>query len=954
MNWRSSKYLTSRVYNICICLLLICCLFILMCSPASAKGNGVEVLTGGPRFFETLPGRTLTVGFLVSNKSPHSLELIEKLELPPQWQSIIPISSFRLPPGGSTTRVLAFHIPPSTPAKEYEITYTVRDKDRYSIQDGERMKVKVLPVEDVSLMLEDKPFNVIAGNPYEVRVRLINGGNSDESFQIRVNSRKDSPLKYAPSETFLKSGESELITINVETPVDMESTREYLKVEIFSKDKPGKAVESLSIGVDIIGQIDFKADPYHFIPTTLSLFWGRGNGEDENDDFYLEWRGYGSIDEEGTRIVDFMFRGPDTEGGGYFSERDEYYFNYYQPDFDILLGDQSYDLSDLTSSYSYGRGYGINYRPGAGDLEVGAHYVEDRDDSSEEQQGFHASYQVKEDLGLRLNYLDQRELEDSRYVKDKICSLEADYDLGKYGQLLVEYGISDSTRPGSEEDDAYLIEYNRYFDNVTLYVNRIHAGIDYEGHYNGYDYTSAYVGFPLSSRLRMSLSYTDYEDLVDPDKTATSFYAEKTWRAYLDYIFNNGWYTTFGYENFKRVDQLEPKDDDYTEESVWLRIGRSLPMWGYMVEARTGEKEDNLTNETTTGWNYRIYITHRPSSSLFFSLFADFGDDQASDIRGLRTSNRLGFSVSWQVQNNWLLNMWYSKSGFDSDTDDEEDEYEIESFYTFRNGHSLELSLRHEVREDDEDETEYQLTYRIPIKIKTEKRKDLGTIEGRIYDAQADGNPGLADVIVKCQGRTTVTDENGSFILSPLLPGEHVLEIDRQSIGWDRVPKMKSPIVNAIKGMGETTNVEIGITDSCTIAGKVVVAFQEKRGVVKEGSKQEENLSLVGTGKAEDYSDSRVLSNILVEVKAGDHVIRKLTDSEGDFRFVDLYPANWTLTVYDDSLPPYSYVENAKESLVLQAGQELMLTKRVLPKVRNIQMLVQGEKITSKKEKVSN
>jgi hypothetical protein len=373
-----------------------------------------------------------------------------------------------------------------------------------------------------------------------------------------------------------------------------------------------------------------------------------------------------------------------------------------------------------------------------------------------------------------------------------------------------------------------------------------------------------------------------------------------------------------------------------------------------MVEARTGEKDDHLTKETTSGWNYRVYVTHRPSDSLFFSLFADLGDDQASDIRGLRTSNRLGFSASWQVRNNWLLNMWYSKSGFDSDTDDEEDEYEIESFYTFRNGHSLEFALRHEVGEDIEDETEYRLTYNIPIKIKTEKRKDLGTIEGRIYDAQADGNPGLANVIVKCQGRTTVTDKDGSFILSPLVPGEHVLEIDRQSIGWDRVPKRKSPIVNSIKGMGETTNVEIGIADSCTLVGKVVVVSQNKKGVVKEGSDQKEQLALVGTGKAEDYSESKTLSNILVEVKAGEHVIRKLTDSEGMFRFEDLYPANWVLTVYDDRLPPYTYIENATEGFSLVPGQELMVTKKVLPKVRNIQMLVQGEKITTKKVKVTN
>ncbi|MBN1332721.1 MAG: hypothetical protein JW971_03070 [Synergistales bacterium] len=950
MSWKSGNPFAKRIHNILIFLLLTS-FFVNMLSPSAyTKGNGVQVLTGGPRFMETLPGRTVTIAFLVSNETRDSLELVEKLEMPAEWQKIIPLSSFRLPPGGETTRILAFHVPPSTPAGEHEITYMVRDRDRYAIQDGETIKIKVLPVEDVSVFLEDKPFQVIAGNPYEVRVRLINGGNSDETFQIKVQSVKDLPLDYSPSEISLKSGESERITINVDTPVDMETTRDYLKVEVYSRKDPHKRMDQLSIGVDIIGQIASRSEPYHFIPTTLSIFTGGDSGDDGDVDFYLQWRGYGSIDEEGTRLVDFLFRFPDTDGGGFFSERDEYYLNYYQPDLDIFLGDQGYDLSGLTANYTYGRGYGINYRPGAGDFEIGAYYVEDRDEPAEKEKGFHTSYRVNEDLDLRLNYLDKRELENSRHVKDEIWSLEADYFHARYGQLLVEYGISDSTRPDSEEDSAYLIEYNStIFDNVSLYANRIHAGIDYEGYYNGYDYTSAYVGFPLSSRLRMSLSYVDYQDLVDPDETRTRFNSDRTLEAALDYTFDNGWYANLGYENFKRVDQLEPRDDDYTVNSVWLRIGRSMAIWSYMVEIRRGEKKDHLADESTTGWNYRVFVTHRPSASLLLSLFADFGDDSIEDVRGLRTTSRLGFSAYWQIRENWLINFWYSKSRFDSDRYDEEDEYEIQSFYTFDNGHSLELALRHEIREDDEDETEFRLTYNIPIKIKTEKKKDLGSIEGRIYDAQIEGNPGIENIIVKCQGRTTLTDSDGAFILSPLLPGEHVLEIDRHSIGWNRVPVMQYPGVYEIKGMGETTHMEIGIADKCTLHGKVVAVAKQRTGIVPTGSEQEEALSLVGSGKAEEFSYSGALPNILVEVRTGNHAMRKFTDDDGEFRFENLYPADWVLTVYENSLPPQTYVENAQEFLVLEPGQEITLTKKVLPKVRSIKMLVKEEKITSKK-----
>jgi len=912
---------------------------------AYGQGNDVSVITGGPRFFDTLPGRTVTVAFVVSNRTPGSLELIEELDLPQGWQKIIPLSSFRLSPGDSTTRVLAFHVSPAVPAGEYEITYTVHDRQKYSVRDGETLKVRVLPVEDVSLLLEHKPFNVIAGASYEVVLRLINGGNSSDTYRISARSSENlSNVTLSPSEATLDPGQSEVISLHVQTGTEQETTREYLTIEVFSIGEAGKRLDILGVGVDIIGQIDSRADPYHSIPTTLSLFWGGDTGEDGHNGYYLEWSGYGSIDEEGTRIVDFMFRGPEDRGG-YFSGRDEYFLNYYQPDLDIFLGDQGYDLSDLTARSTYGRGYGINYRPNAGDFEIGSHYVEDRDDPADNERGFHASYRVNEDLDLRLNYLDKREKVDSRGVKDEILSLQADYYLARYGELLLEYGISDSTRAGSEEDSAYLIEYTNSFSDVSVYVNRIHAGIDYEGYYKGYDYTSAYVSFPIASRLRVGLSYADYEDLVDPDEDSTVFNSRRSWGVNLDYSLGNGWYTGLGYENFREEDQLEPKDEDYTENSVWFRIGRSMALWSYMAEIRRGEKDDHLTNETSRGWNYRIYITHRPSESLFFTLFGDFGDDQVSDIRGLRRSSRVGFSVSWQVRHDWLLNMWYSRSGFDSDTDTEEDEYEIESIHTLRNGHALELALRHQIREDEEDETEYQLTYRIPINIRTVRKKDLGTIEGRIYDTQVGNNQGLANVIVKCQGRTTVTANDGSFILSPLLPGQHVLEIDRQSIGWGRVPDTRIPIIADIVGMGETTNIEIGIVDSCVIAGKVTLVSDPQGEESVTDTYQNSGPALVGTGNAEDYSFSRGLPNILVEIKEGDHVIRRVTDSEGEFRFGDLYPADWILTIYDRSLPPHTYVENALQALSLTPGQEIQVTSRVLPKIRDVQMLVQGEKV---------
>src|ERR1039457_3218571 len=129
-----------------------------------------------------------------------------------------------------------------------------------------------------------------------------------------------------------------------------------------------------------------------------------GSLEDGRYGWQAELAGGGSIDEEGKKRIDFLFRGPDLQKKNIFGLRDEYRLNYFGETLNILAGDQGYSLSPLTEQSRYGRGGGINFhRPTFG---AGAFYLETREESPKENEvGGYLLYQPTGWFGLRANVL---------------------------------------------------------------------------------------------------------------------------------------------------------------------------------------------------------------------------------------------------------------------------------------------------------------------------------------------------------------------------------------------------------------------------------------------------------------------------------------------------------------------------------------------------------------------
>jgi hypothetical protein len=232
--------------------------------------------------------------------------------------------------------------------------------------------------------------------------------------------------------------------------------------------------------------------------------------------------------------------------------------------------------------------------------------------------------------------------------------------------------------------------------------------------------------------------------------------------------------------------------------------------------------------------------------------------------------------------------------------------------------------------------TAYELSYSVPLDLAVSKRRDIGAIKGRVFNQLSTEKEGIANVVLAMNGRTAVTDADGRFKFPALSPGNYSLSINRDTIGLTMVTDKTMPMVVNVQ-TGKDTEVEIGVVNAANLSGTVVLVTPQENGG--------DNLILGSDGQAylagaqTKKQESGGIANILLELSCGDEVMRRATDSHGEFLFESLRPGMWHLKVLDYNIPSYHRIENPEADIELTPGDHNQLTIRVTPKLRPIKIL---------------
>jgi len=936
-----------------VCLLL--CLFSSF-AWAQGKGYGVEVRARSPLQISTKPGRIISVSVLITSFQTREETFIEEIKLPEGWQPLVPPGRFSIPARGSISRVVAFQVPASTKANDYDVIYSVKNRRDYGVYDEEIFTVSVLTVEGLDLILVRKPVAIIAGQSYEVDLQVLNKANTSREIHIDLPDRDPRfPATVTPTDVALEAGES--ANLKLKGKIFAESTSRFHFVEVRATTTGDKGPESavLTVDLDVIPKGGGELDIFHVLPTELAFsVMGNSGGDGAN----IEWSGYGYLDEERTKGVDFLFRGPDTDDKGLYGDVEEYWLTYFTDTFSLFLGDQGYPLSRLTSSSSYGRGIGFSYEPERLGLGGGGHYMKSRWGYPDKKEfGFYISQKMQENLEIRLNMLQKRRdaYKNKPSTEDKLWSVSAEYRPWEHTLLELEYGFCDTDRERAlDDDEAYRIYLRgRMGKNMPYSITRVRAGTDYWGYYHDYDYTSASLGFPLSDRLQWNVSWYEYKNNLNmrSENNTTQIIGE-LFQTYMDYELSDGWYISLGYDDFSMKDNLLPAEYDFYEKSWWVRVGRNMEKYSYSVEARYADQDDLLRGESTHAWNYNVSLSYQLTPDLYVSLYGGFGDNRVlEDSYLLRASTNRGISIIWDATPSLRLSCWYTRYSYDdNDFVDNSEQYEFMAEQTFAD----ESILRFRIQRNDnsgEMETSYSIMYVIPLDIKMAKKKNVGVLQGLIYENVGDEKRGVPNVVLAIEEQTAVTDVKGVFLFPSLTPGPYLLKIDRASLGGSRVPDVKTPIIVEIAGYGEITSMDIGITDGATLNGAVVLVDPEAG---KDGTAtlEGEKGYLVGDTLGNDGAlQAGGLQSVLVEMKNGEEVHRRLTDEWGKFLFEGLRPGKWTLKIYDINIPSSYHLEQTEQVFEFKPGEVGSFEAKVLPRKRTIRFLEEGKIVMGREGK---
>lgn len=910
------------------CLLLLSSLLFSPLAHGQGKGYGVEVTLTSPKMVEVEPGKIVTTSFQITNTTGREEDFLESMSLPSGWQPVTPSVPIRLRSGETQVRILALSVPATFPGGRYELSYSLRSTRDYAITDSETFHVLVLPLTRLELMIEDKPQTIVAGDVAALRFRVLNRSNATTPLSVEVKGSPDYPYKVDYPELTLDAGKSQVVNIDVKTDEKVARPAKYVvtvRARIKKMAGPSPSAEHTAV-IELIPRVTGDMDPYHRLPSQLSLI---GVGGDGKSGFQAEFSGAGTLDEKGEKSVDFLFRTPDVQDKSIFGLRDEYRLNYRDSLLAVRLGDQTYGLSPLTEFFRYGRGAEVAVKPGA--LEAGAFYLGTRWERPQiREEGAYLSYRMNNVLQLKGNFLSKNAEKDfvGRDVSGQIYSLEGRIRPGDKLDLGLEYAISQGEGRGTGRDYAYRIDLKGNPSEKVSYVfEKTRAGPEYFGYYRDADYTAGAVTFPIYGNLRGNISYRHSEDGLSRDweqiywgRTVAN--SETSYKGGLAYSFLSGTRVTLDYEDFRKEDRLLPKAYDFTERAVTLGLGqtfRKLSLQGY---AGVGEQRDRLSGNDRAIERYSLFASYFPTNNLTCTLYARAGDDLFSPT--FERSRSLGASATWRINKKVHVNVNYQRSQIDNETKREQDNLYATATYTLPNKHAIDFKYRwYQYHGTKEKESAFYVSYSIPFGIPVAKKQGLGVLKGRVYDGQRAEKPALPKVILALNGSTAVTNSQGEFTFPGVKPGTYRLMIEKGSIGLHRATVEKLPMMVEIKE-GETNFIPIAVVDACTVSGEVTAP--KDHGAESDGSKK------TGT-----------LADVLVELKNGQETLREVTDRNGRFSFKGLRPGKWTVQFNGDNLPPRHFMEEEQVSLELKPGEERILIGNVLHRVPEIRMIDSGE-----------
>jgi hypothetical protein len=887
---------------------------------AASSGYGISIALQSPLVQETDAGTVITATFLITNQLDEDNTFNVLLDLPAGWVSI-PFEEPFLQLKAHETKVswIAIRVPPGTLAGTYPITYSLQGRENPSMLSQSSFSILVLGKKGIEASILEAPKSKVAGSFYSVLFSLTNTGNTETDVEISLNDSAQFDISLdCPLALRLNSNETKVVTVQVNTPKDLDNLLlHYINISIQIQGDP-KSIKYLYTTVDIFPKKVTKVGKYELLPMKTVFGYGMKNSRKQ---LFIEQYMSGTLDTEKKKHIDAFARIPfinnvnvDRDLGGL---PENGYLHYWDPLIDLYGGDGVYTLTPLTMLNRFGRGASLSLSPGP--VTMKGLYLQDTSSIAQTAAGGGLSYSPIEPLTFSASLLQHYFPKESQLIlntqnQEMSQSLMAHYKHKTYGNHTAEYARTGRILGPLKDANSYYI-YSRAnpFKNSWYALQMIYAEPEFVGYYEDTGQIYGSIGFPLLKKMQGTISYNaiSYNLKINPQYDRN---APRTKNIYggLSYTFTFGLYASIYCNFLKSKNKLDGLG--YNTQYATLNAGQTFKHWTLQGIVEYGKYQHRINSVADRSWqSYQIYAYYQPTARQQYAIYTRLGYIQLShDINWARV---YGGSSTWTATPSLKLQLLYEYT----DQVNYRNYFSGRAEYTLNNRHSFELKGYVNKQSQQDNVTEFLLSYTIPWGLPIRRKKSQSNIWGKVITQESGGKEKpYPNLIVHCNGQRTITDRKGNFDFPSLMPGDYHVWTEERNQDWvssDPLPKT----IHLEKGDIKETNICFEHPASLTGEIPLFNFSQESDEVEKEG-----------------YLTN---ASILIESTATKERIFSTTDSNGAFSFEHLSPGRWVLKVLSSNIPPYHYLEDKELLIDLFPGDSKTVTLKVLPIKRELRMI---------------
>ncbi|MDZ7723180.1 MAG: hypothetical protein U5R06_10345 [candidate division KSB1 bacterium] len=852
-------------------------------------------------------GNDVTARFQLLNKSSAVQTLKSKVLLPLNWRLVIEPVGFDLQPHQKCIDLISFYIPKNTKAAQYPVQYLLIDAKNPDKTRSFTLWIQVKENHHLILNPVSIPDYVRAGTRIEAVYNICNAGNLQDTVIIDVDGaqiiNQFDPVILSPDSCYL-------FQLSARTDKNITSAgkkRIHLRAQVKNMDSTWVSSTHL---VDVLPVKTGKVDSYFDFPlrTKLAYFYSDYTARQKSGpQFQVQGSGY--VDKNKNHHLMLNMRGPDYYGYSSLGQYDLYALSYQFKKLRVDVGDHAKRVTQLTENHRFGRGVSVSLN--LDHLQVGGFFQQPRwRPEFEKEYAVHSRVHLNSREYLGINVLQK---EYSNYSA-QLISYVGQVSPFKFLRTRIEMSTSTAQdKSGTGADISVHTELGKLRANASI----LYADKNYQGYYNDSEYISANASYHLTNNWLFTLNLQKDADNLDQDTTLyVAPYSERL-QFGVQHRLTGNVYLFGAYRQIMRKDRLPRHLFSYEEQTIHLRSSLKQNNWRLSVYSDFGYFQNLLPGfEKINSLLFKLNsnVSYQPSINQFYRLFFYYENSKQYSMQRNSTLN-IGFHARIHIRPDWKIQV-SMQNGFKlEEYYRDRDLFQADIEYTLPFKHSIEFQARYSLlryRTHLKDKA-FIINYRAPFGIPLYKKEDLAQIRGKISSQNGEN---INNIIVRLNGYTAITDTAGYFVFSGIKPGLHFISLDRSTLGMQHVTTIPLPI--KIQALPEGDNYfGLTLTTGAIVSGRLHV--------LQDGKKNP--LSTLDTP----------CSQIVIEMRQGEQVLRRIANKDGSFEFENTRPGNWQLKVYDNCIPDTHQLERSEWAFQLNPGGQKHIEIMLQRKERKIQ-----------------